>query len=411
MKRYLPFFTLALSCLVGFVSCDNDETESIVVSTPALTVSSGITVSYKGGDYSFLYTLTDPDEDGEVSSYAEVSWISDLDVSSAGKVAFSARENISDQIRGGNIVLVYTYPEGRVTKRVGVVQSAYGAPTLVLNESVLTVADGSGTYSFTYTVEDPVDDAELTCTANVDWIVDPDCSASGTVQFDVTANRTEELRSGEMTLTYSYSTGAVSGTVVVVQDHPDKNSVDISELIGTYEASGEAYVSAAHAEPITWTMRIFASDDGKSLVIDGMVPYAQGCHDDLPAALATGAVNLAGQLVVPSQFTGYYETSSGYQFGYTPCIQYIDGRGFSYDKTGPDCTFTYYADSDTWVSDYGMFLALFGTYGDFSTLMRSLDIVTPSITLKKVSENPNALSVEGTPMRNGLNIQFEPNQP
>lgn len=97
-------------------------------------------------------------------------------------------------------------------------ESTPAAPTLTVSTaSVLAPAEG-GSYSFSYTVDNPADDGSVSCTSDVAWITDLDYSTSGYVTFSVSENDTDSARCGDLTLSYTSSNGNAHGTVVVVQN-------------------------------------------------------------------------------------------------------------------------------------------------------------------------------------------------
>ncbi|MCD8206978.1 MAG: hypothetical protein LUD72_03475 [Bacteroidales bacterium] len=389
---------MALSIGFLLIACSkekaDDETGVEVVVAPTLTVSSSVlTIAYEGGSYSFTCDVSDPAPDGKFSCFKGVSWISDISISSTGMVELTVAENLTSEPRTGEISIYYTYSGGSLSEKVRLDQDFAPTPELTVQPTDISVIADGGTYSFSYTIVNSVPGGEISCSADVGWISSFDCSSDGIVSFIVEENEVEEFRCGEITVTYSYFREPISEVVTVVQD-PFVYEITIENMIGTYEASGAAYYSAGVAQETTWILTIYPDeDDDASLIIDGMVPTYAGTYTPdsessiAKAYIAKAYLNNDDQLVVPSQFTGFAVQIYGVQYplGYVPCVDYTYGVGFTYDKEGSDCTFTY--SKGEWTSDYGMFIAIFRTYGDFSSFYSFYDVVTPCITLKKISSD------------------------
>ena len=71
------------------------------------------------------------------------------------------------------------------------------------------VPQAGGTYSSSYLVSGTDDDSALQITADVDWIVDMDYSDGKTLTFTVLPNRTYEVRTSEISLTYPEAESAI----------------------------------------------------------------------------------------------------------------------------------------------------------------------------------------------------------
>ncbi|MCD8206536.1 MAG: hypothetical protein LUD72_01210 [Bacteroidales bacterium] len=414
----LWILTLAvLTCL--FAACDKDEVED-VSSSPALVLSTGVVVApCEGGNYSFTCTIDDPASDGEIVCETTVAWIENLFYYSPdGTVSFVVSGNDSGPSREGYVTVSYSSSYGTLSDRVRVVQNGGTVPVLTVQPTAVTAAVGGGAYSFSYSVTNPVSGGKLTCTTNDDWISDFDYSQNGAVTFNVSANEDTSMRRGEIAVTYTYSDGAVNGQVAVIQDHLDSGTGflgDLSDLLGTYEASGSSYYSEGVAMPTTWTLTICESPvNPTTVIIDGIVPAAVGYYTGNwnEAFVARGYLDDFGQFVVESQFTGYTVSDDYYgnmYVGYTPCTRYDEAEGLFYYNTVscPPCTFSYNHSDESWTSDYGMFLALFRTYGSFSSIFSFLDVTVPTVTIRKVSNGTNALSWNETRAEGNLQLNFD----
>ncbi|MCD8295560.1 MAG: hypothetical protein LUE27_10020, partial [Clostridia bacterium] len=217
----------------------------------------------------------------------------------------------------------------------------------------------------------------------------------------------EELRDCEIAVKYSYNSGSssVSKTVAVVQDHPGSGSNgggggdydgDISSLVGTYTASGYSYYSSGTVAAATWTLKIFEyTYSGYTYaLIDGLTPAVSGSYlgegdwaaDGGTATNAYIALGYLenGALVIPTQLTGYYNSSG--QIGWTPCVEFDDG--WYYSSSWPDCTFSYNETAGTWTSDYGEFLGLFEVDSNYNITSFSgfMDVTNPGVVLTKTAD-------------------------
>lgn len=79
-------------------------------------------------------------------------------------------------------------------------------PVLVINDPDLTVNIGpkGGLSSFTYSIENPTDDGRIEATSVSEWITSIDYNTSGVIIFEAAPNPTEESRTCEIAVTYTY---------------------------------------------------------------------------------------------------------------------------------------------------------------------------------------------------------------
>ncbi|MCD8313950.1 MAG: hypothetical protein LUC24_07305 [Bacteroidales bacterium] len=416
MKKNIFGLSLCAVALSGLmmVSCET-ETVYEVAAVPSLTVSAAVTVDYEGGSYSCNYSVSNPADDGIVECFANVSWISDV-TDNGSSVSFSVASNTAEQLRNGEITVRYTYEGGSISKTVGVIQSAFEDPVLTVPLAV-TVSSGGGTGSFTYSVTNAVDGGDLKWTAEESWVHDFDYSTYGIVSFTVDANDTEELRSCDLTVTYTYSLNGSSKTltktVLLVQNHP---GVDVSDFVGTYSCTGivsndDYYDNNGNVvsgqEPgvqSTWTMKAYASDNG--LILDGLVPDIVDYYPDYPYYIAQASVSGSNILVYP-QFTGYYGTFSFYSgdlyICWVLCPSYYatdaeaEADGYSssgfyitYSSNYP-CWFSS-TGTDTWTSDNGLFLALSTSSTSLSDIYTFYDVFAPGLVITKTSSSTSSLT-------------------
>ncbi len=90
---------------------------------PSLSVTpAAIAATLEGGDYSFSFTVVNPEDGGTLSADADADWISNLTVGD-NKVTFTVAENPELYMRTATIVLFYNHSAGTVTETVTVAQS------------------------------------------------------------------------------------------------------------------------------------------------------------------------------------------------------------------------------------------------------------------------------------------------
>ncbi len=420
MKRYLFNSCLCALALSGLLlaSCDSEPLE-IFADVPSLTVSSAITVSSESGSHSFTYGVTNAASDGQLSCSADVSWISGVSAS-AGSGTFSVSENQSETLRTGNIVLTYGYTDeagknAYVIEKIGVIQYASGSPALSVQPNSVTASYLEGDYSLAYTISNAASDGELTCTSDAGWLGDFDYSTFGSVGFSVERNDGVEIRTATITVTYTYDKGYESLTklVTVIQDHPGAGTVDVSDVVGTYEAYGTVY-GQNYSTPTetSWTLRIFpySGDGDYDLYIDGILPMCAYYDTYLDFRAAAAAYYVNSTIVVPSQvYPDMPETTlSGatYYLCNTPCSGYYDGGYYSVDGY-PDLTYVYDEATGTWESDYGVFAGGCSDPADITSFYSFFQVAVPTLTMTRISD---ATSVSGSssvishPLTEGLQL-------
>ena len=112
-------------------------------------------------------------------------------------------------------------------------------------ESVSALAEG-GKYSIEYILTNPVDGKSVSASSEDDWIIDFDCSVSGTVSFMVTANDTDAERIGEVLVEY----GSLDFTVPVTQAAPSEPTpeYDVDTQCSIFQSTyfGDAYGTYTH---------------------------------------------------------------------------------------------------------------------------------------------------------------------
>ncbi|MBR4046551.1 MAG: BACON domain-containing protein [Alistipes sp.] len=165
----------------------------------------------------FSYKLENPVAGVNVEATTTANWISQVSViDEESEVRFIVAAN-TGAARTATIKATYGLIEFEVT----IEQAEYVAPDPVITfeDSEVTVEAEGGVQSVAYTLENPVEGAELVATANVDWISEV-AAQDGTLSFTVAQND-GELRNGKITLTYENITAELTVIQLVAGANPD----------------------------------------------------------------------------------------------------------------------------------------------------------------------------------------------
>ena len=156
----------------------------------------------------------------------------------------------------------------------------------VTTEGDILVPEVGGTYSFTYSVENPVEGAVVTADAGeASWISGINTSEDGTVSFTVDQNEEEAERNAEITVCYTYDSGEQTATVKVIQSAkgsspvivPDQPSIEVpvdgGEMSVTYTLSnpvdGGEFTATSEDEWIT----------GIDYAVEGTVAFSVAANE------------------------------------------------------------------------------------------------------------------------------------
>ncbi len=395
----MPIMAVAL---LFATACNDNDTEWVTPPTISPT-SAVVTAPDDGGSVSLTYTVSNPADDATTTAVSSESWISDVSVPSEGTVSFTVDANSSLEPRTGRITITYSYTligtKGTASCDVTIAQSCGGDPALSVQSAVVVAGAEGGSYSFGYTIVNPEAEGKVEASTEEEWITGL-TDSNGTVSFTVEENKVIELRSGVITLTYTYSKGSVSEMVRIVQDHLNANVK--AEITGTYIAFGYDYQG-----DMNWTMTIHRdTGDPTKYWVDGLTPNDAGRYETSGTShCAHGSLSDDGTtFVIPSQISsGWIE--GDFYIGWAPCVKY-DGNWY-YDGDFPDITFTYDPDTDTWISDYGVFLGAFSTASLSSESFSGYyDVVAPPITISKTAEikslSSDKKSITGTEPLTGM---------
>ncbi|MBQ8366863.1 MAG: BACON domain-containing protein [Alistipes sp.] len=118
------------------------------------------------------------------------------------------------------------------------------APTLEINENLVSVSNKGGEYEITYTLTNPNDTDELVATCEANWVHDFDYSIDGTVLFTVDANETTESRIVYLNLEY----GKAKDKVTISQSGLGQEEV-VYEFDIKYDIDGPYVTMNVSAKP------------------------------------------------------------------------------------------------------------------------------------------------------------------
>lgn len=108
-------------------------------------------------------------------------------------------------------------------------------PVLDVTTPIIQAAAEGGVYEISYTVENPVEGAELELVSDVDWVKDPDCSAAGKVSVTVDPNYENTGRNANLLLTYKYGEGEiVEEEIIVHQVYQYDYNFEAEHIYGGY---------------------------------------------------------------------------------------------------------------------------------------------------------------------------------
>ncbi len=210
-------------------------------------------------------------------------------------------------------------------------------PEITLSPSSVTLSSEAVDYTVNYSVSNPVDGATVALTSDASWVSDLDTPASGQVSFSVSQNSSEDLRTANLTLTYSYDDGSVTAKIAVVQygiNGPvlsvDPNAV-VAEAEGGEYSFGYSVENPIDGESVecsttaTW-LSGFAAADGK-------VSFTIAANDEGELRTGTITVSYSG-LEKEVTVVQEYALSDG-------VIITVDPNAFVVDTDGGDFSFTY----------------------------------------------------------------------
>ena len=143
------------------------------------------------------YQINNPRKNMKVSVYCSSGWLKIISTDGSndyGKIYFDVAEN-NDEDRSAYVEIYY----GSEYQTVQIRQTS-NPPAIKLTDTGKECSYSEGSYSFSYSIENPRESLTLRATANEDWIADVRVS-DGQVSFRVLENNHGD-RVGKIYLTY-----------------------------------------------------------------------------------------------------------------------------------------------------------------------------------------------------------------
>lgn len=228
-----------MAALVLVFSCNKDKNV-----LPKLTSMSeeNITVAAEGAQFEVAFKVENPVEGGKITATSAGEWVSVAEVQDS-KVVFEAAANTAEESRETEVTIIYEYADGKLSFNTKVSQNGTstsdGPAIKVEMAEVFVFADG-GDYEVKYSVENPVEGATVSASADeADWISGIDCSTENVVKFTVAKNSKKDARNAKLTIKYTYTDGEKTADVTVSQEGDENGSdydVDLAAKVfdGTY---------------------------------------------------------------------------------------------------------------------------------------------------------------------------------
>lgn len=204
MRHFSLFSAAIMATMLLFAGCDPVE-EPAPVLTP--TTEGTIQIPAAGGSGKITYTLENAAKDGNIEATSTADWIGGWDYSVQGTVTFDVAENVEQASRDAEITVIYNYGGGNpLSFTVKLTQAAKGAePALTLtSEKEINAEANGGEFKITYTLENPVENGELTVKAD-EWITTTVNESA--IDVVIAGNESEEAREGTITATYAWEGG------------------------------------------------------------------------------------------------------------------------------------------------------------------------------------------------------------
>ena len=204
-----------LMCLpLAFASCTPpaEEEPTPEVKNPQLILTSDDVVNAKadGGTVTVEYMLINAKEGAEFTAENEAQWISNFVF--GDEITFDVAVNETTEAREAKITFKYDVASMEVTVKQAGKKEEPKAPVInITSEMEMEFGQDEALGTITYTIENPIQNVELSAKANVNWISQLTVQ-SEKVLFQVAAN-TGDAREGIITLTY----GMLEAQVIIKQ--------------------------------------------------------------------------------------------------------------------------------------------------------------------------------------------------
>lgn len=196
MKKLL-LYVIVLSAAAALFNCSKPKSGTEAL-PPEISFKQPRPYPVEGGDYTIAYTIKNPREGVTLEVSSKDKWIKEL-TSDEKSITFSLTANKNDKSRSGNIELYY---EGAEPENITVRQKGTSENTPEITASEPEDFDYTGGHgSITYSIDNPVEDAELKASTEDSWITDIAVTAEE-VTFTVGINASDNSRTGQIKLEY-----------------------------------------------------------------------------------------------------------------------------------------------------------------------------------------------------------------
>ena len=176
---------------------------------PQLILTSNEVMNFKaeGGNGTIEYMLVNAKEGTEFTAEYEAEWISDFNYGET--ITFTVAENTDQAAREAKVTIKYDVASMEVTvKQAG----KKATPEIVITSGeTMEFGQDQAVGTIEYTIENPIQNVDVTASANVAWISQVTVKTE-TIVFQVAANK-GEAREGVITITY----GMLEANVTVKQ--------------------------------------------------------------------------------------------------------------------------------------------------------------------------------------------------
>ena len=157
--------------------------------------------NYKGGSSFINYTVENPRKGAKIGVSCNANWITGLNIveeNNYGRIYFTVMENIGEgEERTAQIVVTYGDNIGEYVQ----ISQTNESPVIQMQNGGCEYGYTDGSYSFTYTIDNPRTSYAASIATNVNWITDVRDN-NGTVTFNLLENNDEVDRNGQIRVTY-----------------------------------------------------------------------------------------------------------------------------------------------------------------------------------------------------------------
>ncbi len=215
-------------------------------------------------------------------------------------------------------------------------------PSFTLAQSSVTLtAAGTDLYTISYSVSNPADEGSVTASADAAWITDLDASSiSGQLRFAVSANTSHDLRTGTISLTYSYDEGSVTAKAAVVQYGEGDTTLSIDPKAVMAEYQGGTYSFGYSIENDIYGEELNCTADTDWITsfdysTYGVVSFEVAYSGEKEARTATITVTYAGLEGEVTVVQDHLAGVGGFKGDIDDLVGTYKAAGYAYSDSGP----------------------------------------------------------------------------